>query len=98
MAGSGMHPAQSVTLPTRAARRRFYLMTRIHQSAMPDPNKEIPDIDRPDSKRPGESFPAQEHPAVQEPVTEPVPQYPPGDRPGDPGHTPTSPPPVTSIP
>lgn len=58
---------------------------------------EAPSSDIPDRTRPGESFPAQEHPAVQEPVTEPVPQYPPGDQPGEPGHTPTTPPPVTAL-
>jgi len=74
------------------------LMTPIRPLAASTPDKEVPDIDQPDRQRQGESFPAQEHPAVQDPGTQPVPQYPPGDRPDEPGHTPTSPPPVTSLP
>lgn len=73
-------------------------MTNIRHFSASGPDNEIPDIDRPDKKRPGESFPSQDHPAVEEPVTEPVPTYPPGDRPDQPGHVPTTPPPMTSIP
>jgi hypothetical protein len=49
------------------------------------------------AKQPAGDFPAPEQPKVQEPDDAPVPQYPPGDNPNDPGHTPTTPPPVTSL-
>jgi hypothetical protein len=37
-----------------------------------------------------------EEPLVHDPVDDPVPQYPPGDDPAQPGHTPTSPPPISA--
>jgi len=49
------------------------------------------------AKQPAENFPEQEQPKVQEPDNAPVPQYPPGDNPNDPGHTPTTPPPLTAM-